>query len=189
MSQVTYSSIARHPAQRPPHRALPASRTPVAGPPAQGVLVHLVADGSTADLPALARAVQDLVRSVAPGVVTRVSAFPPATPPRPAGPVPLGAPRQAPAPGPGPHLDLERRVLLVDAEPAPLTRREFDLLAHLYRHQGIALSRRQLMASVWDSPVGAGERTVDVHVRRLRIKLGRYADRLVTVRGFGYRFD
>ena len=49
-------------------------------------------------------------------------------------------------------------------------------------------SRRQLVSSVWDG-ADVGSRTVDVHVRRLRMKLGRYAAGIVTVRNVGYRYE
>ena len=70
-----------------------------------------------------------------------------------------------------------------------LTKREFELLAHLVQHQGIAMSRRELMNAVWHERYLPGDRTVDVHIRRVRVKLGSCADRLNTLRGYGYRFD
>ena len=89
----------------------------------------------------------------------------------------------------GLHLDLGGRFLDVDGRRQPLTRREFELLAYLQRRRGVAVSRRELMAHVWDAGYLAGDRTIDVHVRRLRVKLGRHHERLTTLRGYGYRFD
>jgi DNA-binding response OmpR family regulator len=63
---------------------------------------------------------------------------------------------------------------------------EFDLLAHLARNQGIALSRQQLLDSVWGADWYGDDRTVDVHVRQLRKKLGDELP-LATVWGIGYR--
>src|SRR5699024_8609728 len=63
-------------------------------------------------------------------------------------------------------------------------------LSHLARNSRRTVSRTELMDSVWsDAPSDTGERTVDVHVRRLRTKLGRYRKLISTVRGAGYRLD
>ncbi len=85
----------------------------------------------------------------------------------------------------------ERRVLLNGTE-VPLRPREFDLLTYLVRNRGLALSRQQLLDSVWGIDYYGDPRTVDVHMRQLREKIE--ADpatptRLVTVRGHGYRFE
>jgi DNA-binding response OmpR family regulator len=53
----------------------------------------------------------------------------------------------------------------------------------------VALGRPELMNTVWRTGYLVGDRTIDVHIRRLRVKLGRHADRLSTLRGFGYRLD
>jgi two-component system KDP operon response regulator KdpE len=71
-----------------------------------------------------------------------------------------------------------------------LTRKEFDLLLYLARHAGTVVSKRELLAEVWDQPYGGGERTVDVHLSWLRSKLGESASAPVylhTVRGVGVR--
>jgi DNA-binding response OmpR family regulator len=86
-------------------------------------------------------------------------------------------------------LDLAGRTLSVDGRIVTLTRREFDLLAYLEDHRGVALSREELMKTVWQTGYLVGDRTIDVHVRRLRVKLGRYANQLSTLRGYGYRLD
>ncbi len=70
--------------------------------------------------------------------------------------------------------------------PVPLATREFDLLAYLAENQGLALSRRQLLDGVWGEDWYGDERTVDVHVRQLRKKLGDDLP-LATVWGVGYR--
>ncbi len=85
----------------------------------------------------------------------------------------------------------ERRVLLDGAE-VPLRPREFDLLTYLVRNRGIALSRQQLLDNVWGVDYYGDPRTVDVHMRQLREKIERdpaNPTRLVTVRGYGYRFE
>jgi DNA-binding response OmpR family regulator len=84
------------------------------------------------------------------------------------------------------EVDLGRREARVAGSVVPLATREFDLLAHLARHAGLALSRRQLLDGVWGEGWVGDERTVDVHVRQLRRKLGDGLD-LATVWGVGYR--
>jgi DNA-binding response OmpR family regulator len=69
-----------------------------------------------------------------------------------------------------------------------LTTIEFKLLAALVEHRGRTLSRETLLQDVWGYKNAIDTRTVDTHVRRLREKLGSAADRIVTMRGEGYRF-
>jgi DNA-binding response OmpR family regulator len=88
--------------------------------------------------------------------------------------------------GPMLEVDLERRVVTACGQPMLLATREFDLLAFLARHPGIALTRRQLLDGVWGADWDGDERTVDVHVGQLRKKLGD-ALPLATVWGIGYR--
>jgi DNA-binding response OmpR family regulator len=73
--------------------------------------------------------------------------------------------------------------------PIPLTRLEFDLLLYLTERPRRVLARRTLMADVWGIGEPMNSRTVDVHIRRLRDKLGPDEPRITTVRGIGYRFD
>jgi len=81
------------------------------------------------------------------------------------------------------------RLVLRDGEPVHLTRREFDLLQFLCDHPRRVFSRAQLLQQVWGYDMVGTERTVDVHVRRLRVKLGDCAAVIATVRGVGYRLD
>lgn len=74
-------------------------------------------------------------------------------------------------------------------EPVALTRLEFDLLLYLVERPRRVLARRTLMADVWGIDEPLNSRTVDVHIRRLRDKLGPDRPRITTVRGVGYRFD
>jgi DNA-binding response OmpR family regulator len=83
-------------------------------------------------------------------------------------------------------VDLTRREARVGDQPVALATREFDLLAHLARNRGVALSRQQLLDSVWGADWYGDDRTVDVHVRQLRKKLGDGLP-LATVWGVGYR--
>ncbi|MEO6126619.1 MAG: response regulator transcription factor [Ilumatobacteraceae bacterium] len=83
-------------------------------------------------------------------------------------------------------IDLARREVRVKGDPVALATREFDLIAHLAHNQGIALSRQQLLDGVWGADWYGDDRTVDVHVRQLRKKLGDDLP-LATVWGIGYR--
>ncbi|MEQ1702485.1 MAG: response regulator transcription factor [Ilumatobacteraceae bacterium] len=84
------------------------------------------------------------------------------------------------------QIDITRREARCKGEAVALATREFDLLAHLARNQGIALTRQQLLDSVWGADWYGDDRTVDVHVRQLRKKLGDDLP-LATVWGIGYR--
>ncbi|HEX6360605.1 winged helix-turn-helix domain-containing protein [Actinophytocola sp.] len=81
------------------------------------------------------------------------------------------------------------RTVLRRGLPVTLTRLEFDLLLYLTERPRRVLPRRQLMADVWGIDEPLNSRTVDVHIRRLRDKLGADRPRISTVRGIGYRFD
>jgi DNA-binding response OmpR family regulator len=85
------------------------------------------------------------------------------------------------------EVDTGRREARVGGDPVALATREFDLLQFLCENRGLALSRRQLLDGVWGADWVGDDRTVDVHVRQLRKKLGD-ALPLDTVWGVGYRF-
>jgi two-component system OmpR family response regulator len=84
-------------------------------------------------------------------------------------------------------LTASRQVML-NGELLPLTRLEFDLLLFLADHPRRVFSRTQLLTAVWGYE-HTGERTVDVHVRRLRVKLGAQLPLITTVYGVGYRLS
>jgi DNA-binding response OmpR family regulator len=84
------------------------------------------------------------------------------------------------------EVDQARREVRLGEEVVGLATREFDLLAYLGANQGIVLSRRQLLDAVWGTGWYGDERTVDVHVRQLRKKLGDDLP-LATIWGVGYR--
>jgi DNA-binding response OmpR family regulator len=90
--------------------------------------------------------------------------------------------------GSGIAVDPARREATVAGEPVALTTQEFELLLLLARNRGLALSRQQLIDGAWDVDFEGDERTVDVHVRQLRRKLGDGLA-LATVWGVGYRLD
>src|SRR5690606_3928690 len=100
-------------------------------------------------------------------------------------------PAEAPEPRGGVVIDISRKRVQLDGETAPLTYKEFELLQFLVLREGRTIERAEIIATLWadggdDVP---NERTIDVHVRRLRSKLGAYEDIVRTVRGSGYRFD
>ena len=88
--------------------------------------------------------------------------------------------------GDGVEVDIPRREVRVSGAPVPLATRDFDLIAHFALNQGIAMSRQQLLDGVWGVDWYGDDRTVDVHVRQLRKKLGEDLP-LATVWGVGYR--
>jgi two-component system, OmpR family, response regulator len=90
--------------------------------------------------------------------------------------------------GPEVRMLTASRQVLLDGEPLPLTRLEFDLLLFLAERPRRVFTRGQLLAGVWGYE-HTGERTVDVHVRRLRLKLGGTLPVITTVYGVGYRLS
>ncbi len=87
-------------------------------------------------------------------------------------------------------IDPASREVVLRGEQLELSRREFDLLHYLAQHAGEVVSKRDVLADVWNQPYGGGERTVDVHLSWLRRKLGESAAHpgyLHSVRGVGIR--
>jgi two-component system alkaline phosphatase synthesis response regulator PhoP len=142
------------------------------------------------ELVARVRAMLRRAQMIATGVSTpSPSADPPSANPR------VG--QQPPQPSDQPlvagdlAVDVARRIARLRGDPIVLKPKEFDLLAYLMRHPGIVLSRDALLREVWGYDYHVDTRTVDVHIRWLRLKLERDPSqpRLVeTVRGYGYRF-
>jgi len=85
-------------------------------------------------------------------------------------------------------IDFEAHTVLVDGQDAGLTATEHKILKELVASKGRVLPRERLLDTVWDTDFDGTSRTVDTHMRRLRGKLGPYADWIETVRGVGYRF-
>lgn len=83
-------------------------------------------------------------------------------------------------------IDYDKRTVFVERDEIILTHKEFELLAYLVARPERALSRDNLLEHVWDLSYTGGTRTVDVHVQRLRKKLGRAASHVVTVKNVGY---
>ncbi|MCW2523943.1 MAG: DNA-binding response regulator [Frankiales bacterium] len=86
-------------------------------------------------------------------------------------------------------MNIDRMHVSVGEETPELTHHEFLLLRVFLQSPGRVFSRKQLLELAWDEVDFGGSRKVDVHVRRLRVKLGAAASAIVTVRGFGYRFS
>jgi DNA-binding response OmpR family regulator len=91
-----------------------------------------------------------------------------------------------------PHLEVDfvSQTATLDAIPLTLTRKEYDLLALLVRHAGRIVPRAEQLLRVWGYREGIRTRTLDVHIRHLRKKLGPYAPQYIeTVFGIGHRFQ
>lgn len=87
-------------------------------------------------------------------------------------------------------IDEETYVVRLRGEPLDLTFREFELLKYLANNPGRVFTRSQLLQEVWGYDYYGGTRTVDVHIRRLRAKLGTEYEQLIgTIRGVGYKLD
>ncbi len=87
-------------------------------------------------------------------------------------------------------VDFEQKSAVLDSERMTLTRKEYDLLALLVLNAGEIIPRDTLLLRVWGYGSDIRTRTLDVHVRRLRKKLGAYADQYIeTIFGIGYRFQ
>lgn len=83
-------------------------------------------------------------------------------------------------------IDHGRHVVTVNNEPVDLTYKEYELLRLLMGSQGIVMTREVIMRSVWDTDFEGETRTVDMHIKTLRHKLGDYGSRIKTVRNVGY---
>lgn len=90
--------------------------------------------------------------------------------------------------GAGITVDVNALAVQVDGTAIDLTPTEYRLLTTLLERRGRVQSRQQLLEQAWDVHARIETRTVDMHVQRLRAKLGRAGDAIETVRGFGYRF-
>ncbi len=89
----------------------------------------------------------------------------------------------------GLSLDLDQRTVTADGQRVQLTYKEFELLRLFLSHPGMAFSREQLFTQVWNMAYMDDSRTLDMHIRTLRQKLGDYGKRIETVRNVGYRWE
>jgi DNA-binding response OmpR family regulator len=100
--------------------------------------------------------------------------------------------RVANAPYQDEHLavNFDQRIVALDSHPVSLTRKEYALLALLVSNASEIVPRHALLWEIWGYGAGIRTRTLDVHVRRVRKKLGGYADQYIeTIFGIGYRFQ
>ena len=86
-------------------------------------------------------------------------------------------------------LDKEKRMVYAHGEPVDTTYKEFELLKLLMKNHGIVISRDVIMERVWESSFEGESRTIDVHVRSLRQKLGQSGALIKTIRNVGYMID
>ena len=84
---------------------------------------------------------------------------------------------------------MDARHVKVEGEIIVLSPKEFELLAYMAANEGRALSRDQILNAVWDYNFYGDPRTVDTHVKKVRLKLGKRGEYIQTVRGLGYRFE
>ena len=89
----------------------------------------------------------------------------------------------------GLFVNLDEHTVSADGARVELTYKEFELLKLFLSHPGVAWTREKLMEQVWGTDYCGETRTVDMHIRTLRQKLGSYGDRIETVRGVGYRWE
>lgn len=89
----------------------------------------------------------------------------------------------------GLRADITARLVYIDGERVDMSPKEYDLFFYLLANRNIALSRETLLREVWGYDFYGDARTLDTHIKLLRKSLGRYSDRVVTLRGVGYRFE
>ena len=86
-------------------------------------------------------------------------------------------------------IDSRSKVCTLDGEPVQLTKKELEILILLLSNRGRIFSREQILHNVWSDKVIVLDRTIDVNITRLRRKIGRYGDKIVTRQGYGYGFE
>lgn len=84
-------------------------------------------------------------------------------------------------------VDVDKHLVMADGKEVILTLKEFELLCYLLKNKGFVLSRDKILSRIWGYDIDVETRTVDVHIRTLRQKLGRCGEMIETVRGVGYR--
>jgi len=86
-------------------------------------------------------------------------------------------------------FNFEKRSLQIDNKEIQLTKKEFEILALLLNRKGKAFSREEIFSNVWDDSTIVTDRTIDVHITRLRKKLGKYGKNIKSKQGYGYTFE
>lgn len=87
------------------------------------------------------------------------------------------------------EFNLGKRTCKLDSKILELTKREFDLLHFFLLHNGITFTREQLLVQVWGYDFDGDSRTIDTHIKQLRIKLGDYSTYIKTIHRVGYKFE
>ena len=86
------------------------------------------------------------------------------------------------------QINRRRKCCTIDGEEVELTKKEFEILDLFLSHQGTILSRADILNQVWSNDVVVLDRTIDVNITRLRKKIGRYGNHIITRLGYGYLF-
>ena len=86
-------------------------------------------------------------------------------------------------------IDIAGRNVFVDGVKAEMTPKEYELLFYLTENAGLAITREKLLTEVWGYDFYGDDRTVDTHIKMLRATLGPYRDKIVTLRGLGYKLE
>lgn len=86
-------------------------------------------------------------------------------------------------------IDIAGRNVFVDGNKVEMTPKEYELLFYLTENAGLAITREKLLTEVWGYDFYGDDRTVDTHVKMLRASLGPYRDKIVTLRGLGYKLE
>ncbi|MDR1778655.1 MAG: response regulator transcription factor [Clostridiales Family XIII bacterium] len=86
-------------------------------------------------------------------------------------------------------INIPAREVLVDGKAIELTPKEYELLFYLVENKNIALSRDKLLQDIWGYDYFGDDRTIDTHIKNLRNNLGNYRDKIITLRGIGYKFE
>ncbi|MEN2998864.1 MAG: response regulator transcription factor [Brevinematia bacterium] len=88
-------------------------------------------------------------------------------------------------------INLDSFEVVVDGQTAQLTKKEFEILELLIKNRGIVVSKEKILSLLWkgEEELSESSRTVDVHISKIKKKLGRYGNRISTIRGVGYRFQ
>ena len=89
----------------------------------------------------------------------------------------------------GLEINMPARTVKIDGSKVEMTPKEYELLFYLVQNKNLALSRQKLLSDIWGYDYYGDDRTVDTHIKNLRNHLGIYRNKVVTLRGFGYKFE
>lgn len=85
-------------------------------------------------------------------------------------------------------IDREKYTVMLDGNSLILPKKEFEILSYLASNPGKVFPREKILSDVWGTDIFVVERTIDVHIRKIREKLGEYSNLIETIKGVGYRF-